>query len=77
MSDDADHARQLEEWERGLRLGVVLAKPAEPPRRLAEPDCEACGDPIEPERLAAMPHARRCVFCQAERERRQALFCRG
>jgi RNA polymerase-binding transcription factor DksA len=31
--------------------------------------CETCGNPIEPERLAALPEARRCLRCQEELER--------
>lgn len=31
--------------------------------------CEACGDEIEPERLQALPCARRCVECQTKFER--------
>jgi len=32
--------------------------------------CEMCGNPIEPERLAALPEALRCLRCQEELERR-------
>lgn len=28
--------------------------------------CLDCGEPIQPKRLAAKPHARRCVSCQAK-----------
>lgn len=27
--------------------------------------CEVCGKPIEPARLEALPHARRCMTCKA------------
>ncbi len=33
--------------------------------------CEMCGGPIEPERLAIMPHTTRCVQCQNKLERAQ------
>ena len=32
--------------------------------------CEACGKPISPERLEALPTARRCVPCQEKLEKR-------
>lgn len=32
-------------------------------------DCIDCGDPIEKERRAAMPSAKRCVECQRASER--------
>lgn len=31
-------------------------------------ECEDCGDRIPPERLRALPHARRCVDCQSREE---------
>ncbi|MGE4529248.1 MAG: TraR/DksA family transcriptional regulator [Rhodospirillaceae bacterium] len=31
--------------------------------------CADCGVPIEPERLDALPTARRCIDCQAKHER--------
>lgn len=40
--------------------------------RMAEPGsalCITCGEPIEPERRAALPSARRCVGCQSRAER--------
>lgn len=30
--------------------------------------CHDCGEPIERERLAAVPHARRCATCQSLHE---------
>lgn len=41
--------------------------PSGPPA--AERDCAACGDPIAPARLAALPAARLCIDCQREEER--------
>ena len=32
--------------------------------------CEGCGDPILKERLKAVPHARHCIACQRQVERR-------
>lgn len=34
--------------------------------------CVRCGEEIEPERLAALPSARRCVDCQSKLEREQS-----
>ena len=28
--------------------------------------CESCGQPIDPDRLEALPHARRCISCKAQ-----------
>jgi RNA polymerase-binding transcription factor len=33
--------------------------------------CEACGQPIPPERLEVLPEAKLCVECQRKRERRR------
>jgi DnaK suppressor protein len=30
--------------------------------------CESCGDPIDPARLKALPHATRCLDCQRHAE---------
>ena len=34
--------------------------------------CEACGDPIQPERLEALPYATRCIECQRKDEEAQS-----
>ena len=31
--------------------------------------CEGCGQPIDPARLEALPHARRCMSCKTKQER--------
>ena len=31
--------------------------------------CEGCGQPIDPARLEALPHARRCMSCKAQQEK--------
>lgn len=77
MSDDADAAQLVEERERSASLAALRRGPAEPRRRKAEPYCETCGDEIEGERLAVLPHARRCLQCQEARERLQRLFSKG
>lgn len=76
MSDDADHAQQLEEFGRRMALRRALAP--EPARRLALAAgcCAACGDEIEAERRAANPGARRCLVCQEAFERRRRVTVR-
>jgi DnaK suppressor protein len=32
--------------------------------------CESCGEPIDPDRLAALPHALMCIACKKAEERR-------
>lgn len=32
--------------------------------------CQRCGNPIDPARLKALPHARLCIRCQTEIERK-------
>lgn len=34
-------------------------------------DCEECSEPINPERLEALPHVRFCIACQQAYEQRQ------
>jgi len=31
--------------------------------------CEGCGQPIDPERLEALPQARRCMSCKTQQEK--------
>ncbi len=33
--------------------------------------CDACGKPIAPERLEAMPHATMCISCQSKLEKKR------
>ena len=74
MSDEADQAQTYEQRDRDCSLARALAGPKEPPRRADIGICEACGDAIEPERLAVQPTARRCLCCQESRERFRKLF---
>ena len=39
--------------------------------------CTACGNPIDPRRLAAQPTALRCLECQAVAEGRKAMAARA
>lgn len=69
MADFADEAaaQTQADLERALawRRQQAVQDEARPP---APPDaprhCLDCGDQIAPARLAALPHARRCVPCQ-------------
>ena len=36
--------------------------------------CQECGDKINHIRLAALPTAKLCVYCQSEKEKREAQF---
>lgn len=74
MSDEADQAQTYEQRDRDHGLARALAPPSEPPRRSSAGTCETCRDPIEPERLAVQPAARRCFCCQESRERLRKLF---
>ena len=74
MSDEADQAQTYEQRDRDCNLARALPRPTEAPRRAGAGNCEACSDPIEPERLAVQPAARRCLCCQESRERLRKLF---
>lgn len=69
MTDWIDRAQEVEQRSRDIslravqRVARVLARP-----RLSR-ICEDCPDPIEPQRLAACPGARRCIDCQERSER--------
>lgn len=65
--DVVDEAQQLELDRRDDALAARRVVGASP--HLATGICCDCGDPIEPERLAALPSARRCFDCQALAER--------
>ena len=38
---------------------------------IGQDDCEKCGNPLSPERIAAAPFATRCIACQTAFERRR------
>ncbi len=58
-SQPVDAAREI------LEIDAALARIADG----TYGTCEICGQPIEAERLAAMPEARTCTPCQARIER--------
>ncbi len=71
MSDVIDQAEAIEATDRALRIDAVRAAAARLDGDAVEArDCDDCGDPIDPERLRAVPGARQCVFCREARERR-------
>ncbi len=67
MSDDADWASDLAEADRMIAIDRARAAPAIGPAN-ASGICVDCDDRIPPERLAILPTAIRCQFCQTEAE---------
>ena len=74
-SDSADVATEMFEQELALGLAQHLQSHLvdldDALARLETGEyglCEDCGEPINPERLRALPRARRCVPCQQTRE---------
>ena len=72
----ADDATEVFEQEKNLTLERNLRQMLEEVNyALAKLDegtygvCEACGRPIAPERLEALPHATLCIACKARAER--------
>lgn len=75
MSDLVDQAEAIEATERRLRIEAVRAAAAgQGGEIVSRRDCETCDDPIDPDRLRAVPGARQCVFCKEARERRVKAF---
>lgn len=72
MSDEADIAGEIcAAWLEGTlarRRRLAEIEAGRPVNKVG--DCEDCGLPIDPRRLALDPRAQRCVSCQAESERR-------
>ncbi len=67
--DDFDRAAILEEQDRERALSLAL-KPIDDGFRRFDGTCIDCDDPIEVDRLAANPNAKRCEFCQSEAEQK-------
>jgi len=62
------------EWEMCLALkqrAEIKARSLEAALRKAEEGdygrCEVCGQPIDPARLAILPHTKRCITCAQKR----------
>ncbi len=75
--DSVDAAADIYEREKTLAIIQTLENKLlgiEHALRAAEKGsygiCEVCGQPIDPERLDAVPHTTTCVKCQAKLERR-------
>lgn len=75
MADDADRATAAVEFAdtHALRRHRSAAAAAEP----GDGICRACNEAIEPDRLAAVPHAQHCRECardaEAEGRRRKIM----
>lgn len=67
MADWIDEAQQLDADRREDALADLRRHRA--PLPAATGICRDCGDPIDPERLAALPQATRCIDCQLAAER--------
>lgn len=71
MSDVIDQAEAIEATDRALRIEAVRAAAARLDGAVvAARDCEDCDEPIDPDRLKAVPGVGLCVFCKEARERR-------
>ena len=62
---DIELAEQRVEQEKDRRVGRIRATLDV----VGSPTCVACGDDIDPERIAALPSARRCITCEQRLER--------
>ena len=71
MSDVIDQAEAIEATDRALRIQAVRVAAAALEGGCAEEDrdCADCAETIDPERLAVVPGARRCLTCEEARER--------
>jgi RNA polymerase-binding transcription factor DksA len=76
--DSVDAAADIYEREKTLAIIQTLERKLaaiERALRAAEKGgygiCEICGEPIDPARLAAMPHTTTCIKCQEKLERTQ------
>jgi phage/conjugal plasmid C-4 type zinc finger TraR family protein len=74
VSDIIDDAQAAEASFLDASLARVrrAQDPAKPTKSWAGVGCcSGCGDPIDAERLAALPGVKRCLQCQEARERRE------
>jgi DnaK suppressor protein len=76
MADEIDRAQQYDEMYRTQALNTHFDRRRKRTglhRDLAggtgSAECTDCGEPINPSRILAMPHAIRCVECQERHER--------
>jgi DnaK suppressor protein len=69
MSDLVDQAQNLEAAQRDTALARQREAARVRPEDLATPGiCSDCDEAIPEQRLAALPNATRCLFCQAMSE---------
>lgn len=72
VSDDADRAQVHEERARAAAMARAAAPALEAPFEIEGVRvCLDCFDPIHTRRLAAHPHAVRCLECQKDHESSQ------
>jgi DnaK suppressor protein len=79
--DEIDIAQLMEECERSEALRRLRDAQTESEAQAVDDEkgvviCRDCDAPIPPERLAAQPHAVRCIDCQREYDREQRLEAR-
>lgn len=74
VMDDADQAARLAALERSIALGSRYEPAHDPQDRDAQGQiiCCECAGPIDPRRLALLPHAIRCGDCQRDEGQRLA-----
>jgi len=72
----ADQGTDAEEREKAFLLasqsGRLLYRIDEALRRIKDKNygsCQVCGEPIKPERLQVVPHARMCITCKEKEEK--------
>lgn len=69
MPDAIDRAADLEQRQRDQAIKAALKRPIETPRQDENGRyCISCDIEIPAARLAAVPHAVRCISCQQECE---------
>lgn len=75
MGDIIDRAQRYEEFHRHQSLQAALRSRSAAPETPLDIDgvrfCLDCEEPLPPGRVAANPHAVRCVPCQTKEERRR------
>jgi len=72
MTDVFDSASELEEQDRARALAEHVKRSGLTGKTLADSAefCDDCGDDIPLQRRMAVPGCKRCVSCQARKERR-------
>lgn len=76
MTDWIDQAQEVQERMRELSVRTAQQSAAALSAERLSNVCDDCPEPIEPERLAVCPGARRCLRCQEAHERFRRLHAR-